>query len=190
VERIRVRVAMHSGDVPRDPYPIHGEATVLACRLLDATILRSCLDATEQPLAAIVSQTIYENIVKQAYPPIDPLAWHPAVAATKEGPKPAWVHVPGDVDAPRRAGSWWRSGATRPDAAPAGGEVSTSPRSSPGHGGADAALQGSDVYQSSKRRSRSKLSPGATRPKQAQGDLIAMNSLVSSPWRRSSPEMC
>jgi hypothetical protein len=104
VERIRVRVAMHSGDVLRDPYPIHGEATVLACRLLDAAILRSCLDATEQPLAAIVSQTIYENIVKQAYPPIDPLAWHPAVAATKEGPKPAWVHVPGDVDAPKRAG--------------------------------------------------------------------------------------
>ena len=103
-ERIRLRVAMHAGDVLRDPYPIHGEATVLACRLLDSDVLRACLAATGQSLAAIVSQTIYDNIVKQAYPPIDPLDWHPVMAVTKEGPRPAWVHMPGDVDGPRRAG--------------------------------------------------------------------------------------
>ncbi len=103
-ERIRLRVAMHTGDVLRDPCPIHGEATVLACRLLDAAALRACLGATERPLAAIVSQTIYDNIVKQGYPPIDPLSWYAVIAATKEGPKPAWVHVPGDLDAPLRAG--------------------------------------------------------------------------------------
>ena len=103
-ERIRLRLAMHAGDVLRDPEPIHGEATVLACRLLDAGAVRACLEATEQPLAAIVSQVIYDNIVKQAYWRIDPATWHPTVASTKEGPRPAWVHVPGDFDAPRRAG--------------------------------------------------------------------------------------
>ncbi len=103
-ERIRLRFAMHAGDVLRDPEPIHGEATVLACRLLDASVLRACLRATKQPLAAIVSQMIYDNIVKQAYRPIVPSTWHPTVASTKEGPKPAWVHVPRDFDAPMRAG--------------------------------------------------------------------------------------
>jgi class 3 adenylate cyclase len=103
-ECIRLRLAMHSGDVLRDPQPIHGEATVLACRLLDAGELQACLAATEQPLAAIVSQTIYDNIVKHAFPPLNPDTWHPVVAVTKEGPVPAWVHVPGDFDAPDRAG--------------------------------------------------------------------------------------
>jgi class 3 adenylate cyclase len=103
-ERMRLRLAMHAGDVLRDPEPIHGEATVLACRLLDAAALRACLEATEQPLAAIVSQMIYDNIVRQAYRPIIPATWHPVVASTKEDPRPAWVHVPGDVEAPRRAG--------------------------------------------------------------------------------------
>ncbi|SRR6266496_173395 len=103
-ERIRLRLAMHAGDVLRDPDPIHGEATVLVCRLLDAEELRACLKATEQPLAAIVSQTIYDNIIKQAYPPIDPLEWERVITATKEGARQAWVHVPSDPDAPRRAG--------------------------------------------------------------------------------------
>jgi hypothetical protein len=103
-ERIRLRLAMHAGDVLRDPEPIHGEATVVACRLLDASVLHACLAATDLPLAAIVSETIYDNIVKHAFPPIDPDTWHPVTAATKEGPKPAWVHVRGDFDAPIRAG--------------------------------------------------------------------------------------
>jgi hypothetical protein len=103
-ERIRLRLAMHAGDVLRDPQPIHGEATVLAFRLLNADVLRACLAVTEQPLAAIVSETIYDNIVKHGYPPIDPLDWYPVLATTKEGPKRAWVHVPGDFGAPGRAG--------------------------------------------------------------------------------------
>jgi hypothetical protein len=103
-ERIRLRLAMHAGDVLRDPEPIHGEATVLACRLLDAAVLRACLEVTDQPLGAIVSQMIYDNIVRQAYRPIVPATWHAVVAATKEGTLPAWVHVPGDFDAPTRAG--------------------------------------------------------------------------------------
>jgi hypothetical protein len=103
-ESLRLRVAMHAGDVLRDPKPLHGEATVLACRLLDDDALRDCLAETQQPLVAIVSEMIYDNIVKQAYPPIDPATWHPVLAATKEGPKHAWVHVPGDFDAPKRAG--------------------------------------------------------------------------------------
>jgi hypothetical protein len=103
-ERIRLRLAMHAGEVLRDPQPIHGEATVLAFRLLGADVLRACLAATEQSLAAIVSETIHDNIIKHGYPPIEPLDWYAVLATTKEGPRRAWVHVPGDCDAPRRAG--------------------------------------------------------------------------------------
>jgi hypothetical protein len=102
--RIRVRLAMHAGDLLRDPDPVHGYAVILAARLLDAEALRACLRATDQPLAVIVSEAIYDNIVRPGYPPMNPIEWCPVLAATKEGPVQAWVHVPGDPKAPVRAG--------------------------------------------------------------------------------------
>lgn len=100
--RLRVRVAVHGGDVLRDPVPLEGSATVLTCRLLDAEVLRACLRATRQPLAAIASPVIYESIIRQGYPGIPPSHWHPVVARIKEGLQEAWVHVPGDLRAPLR----------------------------------------------------------------------------------------
>jgi tetratricopeptide (TPR) repeat protein len=120
--RIRVRIAVHAGEVLADPDPGHGATVVQACRLLDAEPVRTCLRATEAPLVAIVSETIYENIVKHGYPPLDPATWHPVLVASKEGPMVGWVHVPGDQDAVRRAGlatapggtqSWLHAGGTR-----------------------------------------------------------------------------
>jgi hypothetical protein len=102
-ERLRLRVAFHGGDVLRDPAPFEGTATVLACRLLNADVLRACLRATSEPLAAIASQPLHDGIIRHGYQRIDPAGWHPVVVATKEGPQPAWVHVPGDPGAPVRA---------------------------------------------------------------------------------------
>lgn len=61
------------------------------------------LRATRQPLVAIASPVIYESIIRQDYPGIPPSHWHPVVARIKEGLQEAWVHVPGDLRAPRRA---------------------------------------------------------------------------------------
>jgi tetratricopeptide (TPR) repeat protein/class 3 adenylate cyclase len=104
-QQLRLRLALHAGEVLRDPDPLIGETTNHACRLLDSQILRACLHATTQPLAVIVSSTLYEGIVKHAYGGLDPEAWHPVVADLKEGTALAWVHVPGDPDAPVLAGT-------------------------------------------------------------------------------------
>jgi tetratricopeptide (TPR) repeat protein len=103
-QRLRMRLALHAGEVLRDPDPLIGQATNHACRLLDSDILRASLQATTQPLAVIVSTILYEGIIRHAYGGLDPAAWHPVVALLKEGPAPAWVHVAGDPDAPVRAG--------------------------------------------------------------------------------------
>jgi hypothetical protein len=103
-ERLRLRLAIHSGDVLFDPDPLEGFATVLTCRLLDSEVLRACLRATSQPLAAIASQVIHDGIIRHGYGRIDPDAWHRVVAQTKEGSASAWVHVPHDPAAPQRAG--------------------------------------------------------------------------------------
>jgi hypothetical protein len=102
-KRMRVRLALHGGDVLRDPDPLEGSATVLTCRLLDAEILRACLRVTRQPLVTITSPVIYESIIRQDYPGIAAASWHRVVARIKEGRQEAWIHVPGDPTAARRA---------------------------------------------------------------------------------------
>jgi WD40 repeat protein/energy-coupling factor transporter ATP-binding protein EcfA2 len=101
-ERLRLRLAMHAGDVLSDPDPFVGEATNHVCGLLDSEALRDCLRATTQPLAVMVSNEIYQGVVRRAHGGLDPTAWHQIVVEGKEGPTDTWVHVPGDVDAPAR----------------------------------------------------------------------------------------
>jgi WD40 repeat protein len=96
--------------VLRDPDPFTGEPTNHVCRLLDSEVLRVCLRATRQPLAVMVSSEIYQSVVSRAHGGLDPAAWHRVVVQSKEGPAYAWVHVPGDVDAPARVTA---AGATR-----------------------------------------------------------------------------
>jgi len=106
--QVRVRLAVHGGDVLPDPDPLVGEAVNLACRLRDAPAVRARLGVTVQPLALVVSEAIYDEIVKHGYSydaqRLDPSEWHPVVAETKEGARRPWVHVPRDPEAPRRAG--------------------------------------------------------------------------------------
>ena len=101
-ERLRVRLAIHAGDVLRDPEPFIGDPTIHVCRLLDSDVLHVCLRETTQPLAVMVSGEIYQGVVKRAHGGLDPGEWHQVVVDSKEGPVEAWVQVPGDVDAPAR----------------------------------------------------------------------------------------
>jgi hypothetical protein len=101
--RMRLRVALHAGGVLADPQPLHGEAVIHACRLLDSPAARACLTATEQPLAVIVSQVVYDDVIKHGFGRIDPTTWHPVIAEVKETHASAWVHVPSDAEAPLRA---------------------------------------------------------------------------------------
>ncbi len=101
--RMRLRVALHAGGVLADPQPLHGEAVIHTCRLLDSPAARACLTATEQPLVVIVSQVVYDDVVKHGFGRIDPTTWHPVIAGVKETHASAWVHVPSDSEAPLRA---------------------------------------------------------------------------------------
>jgi WD40 repeat protein len=101
-QRLRVRLAMHAGDVLPDPEPFVGEATNHVCGLLDSEVLRACLRATTQPLAVMVSAEIYHGVVGRAHGGLNPAEWHQVAVDGKDGPVDAWVHVPGDVDAPTR----------------------------------------------------------------------------------------
>jgi class 3 adenylate cyclase len=60
---MRVRVAIHAGEVHIDGQGFPGRATVAAMRLLDAQQARQALADSPGNLVVIVSQQIYEDVV-------------------------------------------------------------------------------------------------------------------------------
>jgi tetratricopeptide (TPR) repeat protein len=99
-ERIRLRVALHAGEVGMDQHGLSGTDLVLACRLLDAEELKVALRHSPVPLAAIVSDGIYDAIVRHRYRDIDPAGYHPVSVQVKKNRLHAWIHLPGTSTPP------------------------------------------------------------------------------------------
>jgi hypothetical protein len=64
--RIRLRVALHSGEVHLDGPGFPGEATVTVMRLIDAEPVKKALAKTTKDIAVIVSDGLYRNVIAQS----------------------------------------------------------------------------------------------------------------------------
>jgi hypothetical protein len=93
--RLRLRVVVHAGELLRDAHGITGEDLILAFRLLDAEVVRVRLARAAADLVLVVSDAIYQGIVKHGYGRIDPAVFHPVWVTAKEVSARAWLHVPG-----------------------------------------------------------------------------------------------
>lgn len=95
--RIRLRMALHAGEVHYDDHGVVGTAINHAFRLLDAPALKSALAASDGVLAVITSSWFYEEVV-----------WHSTVrdayasipVSVKETNTIAWARLPGAVPNP------------------------------------------------------------------------------------------
>jgi hypothetical protein len=98
-ERIRVRVALHAGDVHMDDGEVVGGSLEVLARLLDAPPLRRALAGvpTGATVAVAVSQHIYEEVVRHGYDDIDPGTYRVVRFRLKGAPYEAWLHVPGYI---------------------------------------------------------------------------------------------
>jgi hypothetical protein len=94
-DRFRLRCAVHAGEVSTDVYGMSGTDLVTACRMLDATELRASLRYAPVDVAAIVSDSIYQAIVRHGYRGIDPATYHPVSVQVKKSRIHAWIHLPG-----------------------------------------------------------------------------------------------
>jgi PAS domain S-box-containing protein len=92
--RLRLRVVVHAGELLRDAHGITGEDLILAFRLLDADAVRAHLLQTETDLVLVVSDVIYQGIVKHGYGAIDPARFQPVWVSAKETSVRVWLHVP------------------------------------------------------------------------------------------------
>jgi signal transduction histidine kinase len=93
--RLRLRVVVHAGELLRDDHGITGEDLILAFRLLDADVVRAHLTQAGTDLVLVVSDVIYQGIVKHGYGGIEPARFQPAWVSAKETSSRAWLHIPG-----------------------------------------------------------------------------------------------
>ncbi|MFB7678436.1 hypothetical protein ACFC26_44295 [Kitasatospora purpeofusca] len=94
---MRFRVALHQGVVGRDAEGWSGDAVNRAFRLVDAQPLRVVLAAAERArLVFVVSDEVYQGVIRHDHRTIDPAAYLPVDFEAKHGlALRGWITVPG-----------------------------------------------------------------------------------------------
>lgn len=92
---LRLRVVIHAGEVLDDGKGFFGEDLDVAFRLLDAPRFKSELKNATVPLALVVSDYIYQSVIKHGYEGIDDQEYLPLVTVNVgDQRRKGWVHLP------------------------------------------------------------------------------------------------
>ena len=92
-EQMRLRVAVHAGEVYRDAYGVAGSAVNHAFRLAEAPALRSALAASSGVLAVIVSDWLFSEVVRHD-PAAEPGSYRRVRVDVKETAAAGWIRIP------------------------------------------------------------------------------------------------
>ncbi|MFF7359889.1 hypothetical protein [Streptomyces sp. NPDC008125] len=122
--RLRVRAAVHAGEIRFDPDgTVSGAPFEALARLLDSAPLRNATLAgtSGTPLAAILSRHVYEETVGHGYEGLETDAFTGVDVRVKEYASRAWLWYPGSPVGPRavadqQSGSVGGRGRTEPQA--------------------------------------------------------------------------
>jgi tetratricopeptide (TPR) repeat protein len=98
-QQIRLRLALHAGEIHYDDHGVAGRAVNLAFRLLEARALKEAVARTAHCLAIITSSWFFEEVVWHSLR-ADRARYRPVRVAVKETETTAWIWVP---DAPVRS---------------------------------------------------------------------------------------
>jgi hypothetical protein len=94
-EQIRLRVALHAGEVRYDEHGVTGASVNLTFRLLEAAVLKAALAGSPGVLAVIVSSWFFEEVVRHG----NAAAWYgPVEVAVKETRTTGWICLPDHED--------------------------------------------------------------------------------------------
>jgi class 3 adenylate cyclase len=88
VAQVRLRLAVHIGEVYRDPHGLAGKAVNHLFRMLDAPNLRQALQTSDAELALIVSDYLYESVIHGAP---DAAAYSQVTVRVKQFEARAWL---------------------------------------------------------------------------------------------------
>ena len=93
-ERIRLRLALHAGEVHFDEKGVTGAAVILTFRINEAPELKEALSASPGDLAVVVSSWFYDEVVRHSAAS-EPAAYRKIRVGVKETDTIAWIRVPG-----------------------------------------------------------------------------------------------
>ncbi|MFJ7211490.1 hypothetical protein [Amycolatopsis sp. NPDC098790] len=93
-DRIRLRVAVHAGELIQDATGWFGTDLNLACRLVDAEAAYARLRASTEPdVVLIVSDVIYQGVIRHGYYGLDPADYQRVRVCAKEVDAIAWLRT-------------------------------------------------------------------------------------------------
>lgn len=85
--RLRLRVAIHHGTLTPGPFGPAGDAPIVVSRLLDAKPLRRLLaEQQDRDVALIVSQTLFQDVVRTGFCSLEPDEFEPVRMIAKGVP--------------------------------------------------------------------------------------------------------
>jgi hypothetical protein len=94
-DRIRLRAAVHAGDVHYDSMGCYGEDIDITFRLLNSPGLKRTLRRTTKLMVLVVSQDIHRSVIRHGYDGIDEGAYLPLVHVQIAGHRlRGWVQIP------------------------------------------------------------------------------------------------
>lgn len=93
--QLRLRIAVHAGDVRFDEFGVVGSAVIRTARLLDSSVFKAALASSEFDIGLIVSDSFYDNVVRPGLGMLDPDGFQPIRVQVKETDTRGWVHIPG-----------------------------------------------------------------------------------------------
>jgi class 3 adenylate cyclase len=93
-ERVRIRVAVHAGELIQDSTGWFGTDLNLACRLVDAEAAYARLrESVESEIVLVTSDVIYEGVIRHGYRDLDPSDYRRVRVRAKEVDTTAWLRT-------------------------------------------------------------------------------------------------
>ncbi|MGK5550167.1 cyclic nucleotide-binding domain-containing protein [Actinomadura kijaniata] len=90
---LQLRAALHVGPVERDPRGVSGSAIIQAARLLEAPALKARMRETGADLGFIVSEFVYEHVVRHGGERSGPAGYARTRVRVKEAALAGWVRL-------------------------------------------------------------------------------------------------
>lgn len=100
MEKLRLRMALHAGEITRDAHGVTGQAIIHAARLLDSPPLKDALRESTGVLAIIASAWFYEEVIRQ-HPEYAPEEYERTAVTVKETNAIGWIRLPDGTRRPR-----------------------------------------------------------------------------------------
>ncbi len=95
--QMRLRVAVHTGAVHTDDFGLVGKVVDHTFRILEAEPFKNALARSSANLGLIVSQRVYEDVIRPGLGLVDPTDYRQIAVKVKETMTNAWINLPGDA---------------------------------------------------------------------------------------------